>query len=113
MSKFFGSLKPPVLATAPSSPVQGQIYFDSVKDTLFFYDGSAWIDAEGGDLSFAFSQGVAANTWVISHGLGKVPSISVFTSANDTVEPGSVTITDLNHLTLHFTASFSGYAYLN
>lgn len=34
------------LATAPSSPVPGQIYFDTTDDTLYFWDGTAWIDTQ-------------------------------------------------------------------
>lgn len=30
------------LATAPSSPVVGQIYYDSVQSNLYFYDGTVW-----------------------------------------------------------------------
>jgi hypothetical protein len=39
------------LATPPSSPVEGQIYFDSsVGDkSIYFWDGTSWIDV-GGDL---------------------------------------------------------------
>ena len=32
------------LATAPSSPLAGQIYFNTSDDTLYFYDGTAWVD---------------------------------------------------------------------
>lgn len=32
------------LATAPSTPIAGQIYFNTVDDTLYFYDGTAWVD---------------------------------------------------------------------
>lgn len=31
-----------VLSTAPSSPVQGQIYFNSVSNTAFQWNGTAW-----------------------------------------------------------------------
>lgn len=39
------------LATAPSSPVEGQIYYDSsVGDkSIYFWDGTTWVDV-GGDL---------------------------------------------------------------
>lgn len=49
------------LATAPSTPAVGQIYFDTVQSNLYFYDGSVWraayqdeahpIGPAGGDLS--------------------------------------------------------------
>lgn len=32
------------LATAPSSPFAGQIYFNTTDDTLLFYNGTAWVD---------------------------------------------------------------------
>lgn len=32
------------LATAPSAPLAGQIYFNTTDDTLYFYDGTAWVD---------------------------------------------------------------------
>jgi hypothetical protein len=38
------------LATAPSNPVEGQIYYDTADDTLKFYDGANWIDVATSDL---------------------------------------------------------------
>ena len=35
------------LSSAPSSPVAGQIYFDTVSNVLKFYDGSNWVPASG------------------------------------------------------------------
>lgn len=35
------------LSSAPSSPVAGQIYFDTVANVLKFYDGANWIPASG------------------------------------------------------------------
>lgn len=32
------------LATAPSSPTAGQIYFNTNDDTLYFYDGTSWVN---------------------------------------------------------------------
>lgn len=36
-----------VLATAPASPVEGQIYFNSTDDILYYYTGTAWVAASG------------------------------------------------------------------
>lgn len=43
------------LAAAPSSPVEGQIYFDTVAHRLFAWNGTAWIgaDAVGATMSAA------------------------------------------------------------
>lgn len=35
------------LASAPSSPVSGQIYFNSTDGAVYFYDGSAWVNVSG------------------------------------------------------------------
>lgn len=35
------------LATAPGSPVKGQIYFNTVHNRLFYYNGNEWIGADG------------------------------------------------------------------
>jgi hypothetical protein len=36
------------LASAPSSPVKGQLYMNSTDNTLYYWDGGAWVAAKSG-----------------------------------------------------------------
>jgi hypothetical protein len=65
-----------------------------------------------GDLTYTHPQGPASDVWVITHNLGKRPSVTVQDSAFDAVD-GDVFYNDTNTLTITFSAAFSGVAYLN
>jgi len=47
------------LATAPSSPVKGQIYFNTGDDKLYVYDGTAWEPIEGDIQSVTAGNGLS------------------------------------------------------
>ena len=66
----------------------------------------------GGDLNYTHTQVGASNSWSITHNLGKYPSVTVVDSG-DTEVIGDVLYLSDNALEVHFTASFSGKAYLN
>jgi hypothetical protein len=67
---------------------------------------------EGGDKKYTHSQSSASAQWVINHNLNKKPSIAVVDSAGNNVI-GEITYTNNNSITVDFSGSFAGYAYLN
>lgn len=50
------------LASAPSSPVTGQIYFNTSDSRMYFYDGTTWIDMSGDIQDVIGGSGLSAST---------------------------------------------------
>lgn len=65
-----------------------------------------------GDKHYTHTQGSAASVWTITHNLAKRPSVVVRDSLGRIVE-GDLEYPDLNTVTVTFSASISGAAYLN
>jgi len=76
------------LATAPSSPVEGQLYFDSSAGdkSMYFWDGTSWIDM-GGDL-----RSVSAGTGISVTGTRDV-TVSLDTASTRNTDHSSITLT--------------------
>jgi hypothetical protein len=95
-----------VLATAPSSPTAGRIYFDSATSKLRYYTGAAWIDLVAAPTAgYASDIGDGATTAiVVTHNLNS-RDVMVLTRQNATpyayVEPDMVATT-VNTVTLTF-----------
>lgn len=64
------------------------------------------------DKHHAHVQNTPASAWVIVHGLGKHPAVSVVDSAG-TVVNGSVRYDSLDQVTVTFSSAFSGQAFCN
>ena len=64
------------------------------------------------DKDYRHIQNSASSTWTITHNLNKFPNVVVFDSA-DNQAVGAITHVNKNQLTITFSASFSGTAYLN
>ena len=71
-----------------------------------------YIGSGGDDKSFEFTQATAANVWNIKHNMNKYPSVSIVDSGGNIIY-GDVEYIDLNNCVCHFSAPFSGKAYLN
>lgn len=77
----------------------------------------AVVDGNGRPLTqilstYTHTQGSASSEWVINHGLGKYPSVTIVDSAGSVVH-GDVIYDNDQRLTVRFTSAFSGKAYLN
>ncbi len=64
------------------------------------------------DLTYVHNQAVPSATWVVAHGLGKYPAVTVIDSSGSEVE-GDVIYDSVNQTTLVFSAAFSGTATFN
>ena len=62
--------------------------------------------------TFVYQQLSSGSVWVINHNLGTFPSVTIIDSSGNTVF-GDITYTDVNTVTLTFSAAFTGTAYLN
>lgn len=64
------------------------------------------------DKYYKHVQNLSSSVWTIKHNLAKLPSVTVKDSAGSTVI-GDVNYIDIDTLTITFSGSFSGEAYLN
>ena len=62
--------------------------------------------------NYVHDQQVASNSWVVIHELNKFPAVSIVNTANQAIV-GDITYNSLNQLTITFTSSISGKAYIN
>ena len=68
----------------PTSPVEGQIYYNETLDKVYFYNGTSWIDVNDGGQTISN----ASNGGVIIGGTSANPTISVNVD-NSTLEVSS------------------------
>jgi hypothetical protein len=64
------------------------------------------------DLYHEHDQQTPSASWSVTHNLGKYPSVMIIDSVNNHVE-GDIEYTSANTLTITFSSTFSGKAYMN
>lgn len=74
------------LGTAPSTPADGQIYFDTSDDSLKVYDGTQWINLQEGDIS-----GVTAGTGLTGGGISGNITLDITNTGVTAASYGSAT----------------------
>jgi hypothetical protein len=75
------------LSAAPSSPVTGQLYYDTVANVLYWYNGTSWISAAGG---------TAPDATTSSKGLVQLAGDLAGTAASPQIAAGVIVDGDVN-----------------
>jgi hypothetical protein len=93
-------------AANPGTPVPGQVYYNTVSNTPFVWNGSAWVSLFQGTAKFATTLGNGILlTFVVNHNLGTQDTIeSVYQAVAPFQEQIAVIQhTDANNTTFTFT----------
>lgn len=96
----------------------GMVVYVKENDTIYILKNGItndnWVifTASANNSTFIFTQGLPKYRWDIQHNLKKYPSVTIVDSAGTEVI-GDVQYINENKITILFSSSFSGKAYLN
>src|SRR5262245_30539620 len=87
------------LASAPATPVSGQLYYDTAQNILFFYNGTTWVSASGGTPPDATTS---------SKGIVQLAGDLAGTAASPQIAAGAVVNADIANGTIDLTTKVTG-----
>ena len=92
------------LASAPASPVEGQVYYDTTTHDAFFWNGTMWVPFNQAASKFAATIGDGiALAYPVTHNLGTLDTVeSVFAVASGLEEIAAIQHTSPNVTTFTF-----------
>lgn len=100
-------------AVVPDGRLAGARLWSTLEACTLEWDGSAWRKlGAGADRNYVHQQAIPSDVWVVPHGLGKIPAITVIDSAGDEVR-GEVRHDSTTQSTITFAFPFSGAAHCN
>jgi len=85
------------LASAPSNPIAGQVYYNTTTNKYMGYNGSEWIDLSNQGRIYTFSDGLTENTSTHNVTLDKATTSAVggvIVGTNIGVNSGTISVAD-------------------
>lgn len=91
--------------------IDGSVFDPAGAADVSLDQAKAYADMQIANARYTYTQSSASNNWVVTHNLGKKPSVTVSDSANNQVF-GDIFYVSNNVLEIHFGSAVSGTAYL-
>jgi len=80
--------------------------------SLVLNGNGIWVAGTGTGGAFVFTQTTASSTWLIEHGLGFYPNVTIEDGSGNDIS-GAITYIDANSLQIDFNTATTGVAYLS
>jgi len=107
--KIIGSVVLNPTSSAPTSPTEGEMYYNSDDSNLYIYDGSQWNRVGEADQVIKYTQDFTSQTSVVvAHGLGTIPMIQVYNGSGEVLVADTITHDSINQTTVTFGVAQTG-----